>query len=65
MPSPLRGSTRTDPPADRTSLQSRRRFARRQDSWFGKDPRIGWVDWDDPDRADRAVAACRALPRHE
>ncbi len=28
-----------------------RRFARRQESWFHKDPRIAWVDWDDPDRA--------------
>ena len=29
-----------------------RRFARRQDSWFRKDPRISWVGWDDPDRVD-------------
>jgi tRNA dimethylallyltransferase len=34
-----------------------RRFARRQDSWFRKDPRITWVRWDDPDRAAKAVAA--------
>ena len=27
-----------------------RRFARRQDAWFRKDPRIVWVRWDDPDR---------------
>jgi tRNA dimethylallyltransferase len=37
-----------------------RRFARRQDAWFRGDPRIGWVDWDDPDRVDRAVEVCRA-----
>jgi tRNA dimethylallyltransferase len=37
-----------------------RRFARRQESWFGKDPRIRWVDWDDPGRVDRAVEACTA-----
>ncbi len=36
-----------------------RRFARRQDAWFGKDPRITWVDWDDPRLIDRAVEACR------
>jgi tRNA dimethylallyltransferase len=36
-----------------------RRFARRQDAWFGKDPRITWVDWDDPHLVDRAVEACR------
>jgi tRNA dimethylallyltransferase len=38
-----------------------RRFARRQDSWFRKDPRIVWVAHDDPDRVDRAVAAVEAL----
>jgi tRNA dimethylallyltransferase len=37
-----------------------RRFARRQDAWFRGDPRIAWVDWDDPDRVDRAVEVCRA-----
>ena len=34
-----------------------RRFARRQDSWFRKDPRIVWVAHDDPDRVEKAVAA--------
>jgi tRNA dimethylallyltransferase len=38
-----------------------RRFARRQDSWFRKDPRIVWVAHDDPDRVDRAVAAVEAV----
>ncbi|HEY0644840.1 MAG TPA: tRNA (adenosine(37)-N6)-dimethylallyltransferase MiaA [Nocardioides sp.] len=38
-----------------------RRFARRQDSWFRKDPRIVWVAHDDPDRVERAVAAVEAL----
>jgi tRNA dimethylallyltransferase len=38
-----------------------RRFARRQDSWFRKDPRIVWVGYDDPDRLDRAEAAVHAL----
>ncbi len=37
-----------------------RRFARRQDGWFRKDPRIVWVDHDDPDRVEKALAA---LPR--
>ncbi|SEB61662.1 tRNA dimethylallyltransferase [Nocardioides exalbidus] len=37
-----------------------RRFARRQDAWFRKDPRIVWVAHDDPDRADRAAEAVRA-----
>jgi tRNA dimethylallyltransferase len=34
-----------------------RRFARRQDSWFRKDPRVVWVRWDDPRRVDVALAA--------
>ena len=37
-----------------------RRFARRQESWWRKDPRIAWVEHDDPDRADRAAAAVAA-----
>ena len=32
-----------------------RRFARRQDSWFRKDPRITWIRYDDPDLVDSAV----------
>ncbi len=39
------------------TVNGTRRFARRQDSWFRKDPRITWVDWDDPDRATKTVAA--------
>lgn len=34
-----------------------RRFARRQDAWFRKDPRIVWVAHDDPDRVQKAVEA--------
>ena len=40
-----------------------RRFARRQDSWFRKDPRIVWVAHDDPDRVAKAIAAVDALVR--
>ncbi len=36
-----------------------RRFARKQDAWYRKDPRITWVGWDDPDRVAHAVAAVR------
>ncbi|TCJ30408.1 tRNA (adenosine(37)-N6)-dimethylallyltransferase MiaA [Nocardioides jejuensis] len=32
-----------------------RRFARRQDQWFLKDPRVTWLDWDAPDLADQAL----------
>jgi tRNA dimethylallyltransferase len=44
--------------AKQQTISGTRRFARRQDSWFGKDPRITWVDWDDP---DRLAAALRAI----
>jgi tRNA dimethylallyltransferase len=37
-----------------------RRFARRKDAWFTKDPRVVWVEWDDPERVARAVEACVA-----
>ena len=51
----------TEAEARERTVVATRRFARRQESWFGKDPRIAWVDWDAPDRVDRAVAAVRAL----
>ncbi len=38
-----------------------RRFARRQDSWFRKDPRVAWVRHDDPARVERAVEAVAAV----
>jgi len=44
---------------ERTTVATRR-FARRQESWWRKDQRITWVDHDDPDRVDRAVAAVRS-----
>lgn len=41
---------------DRTVIGTRR-FARRQEAWFGKDPRVVWVDWDDPHRLRTAIEA--------
>jgi len=38
-----------------------RRFARRQDRWFRKDPRVAWVPWDAADQVDRAVTTLRPL----
>jgi tRNA dimethylallyltransferase len=35
-----------------------RRFARRQDSWFRKDPRIEWLPYDANDLVERALARC-------
>jgi tRNA dimethylallyltransferase len=37
------------------TAQATRRFARRQDSWFRKDPRITWLPYDDPDLLDKAI----------
>ena len=51
----LRGELTLAEAKERTKAATRR-FARRQDSWFTKDPRITWVDWDDPDRAAKALA---------
>ena len=52
----LRGELSFDEARERTVFATRR-FARRQDSWFRKDPRIVWVRFDDPDRVARALAA--------
>jgi tRNA dimethylallyltransferase len=38
-------------------VRATRRYARRQDSWFGRDDRIVWLSPQDPDLLDRAVAA--------
>ncbi|HEU4513308.1 MAG TPA: tRNA (adenosine(37)-N6)-dimethylallyltransferase MiaA [Nocardioidaceae bacterium] len=46
------------------TIAGTRRFARRQDSWFRKDPRITWVAWDDPDKVTKALAAIDAQ-RHD
>ena len=52
----LRGELSRSEAIEQTKAATRR-FARRQDSWYSKDPRIHWVDWDDPDRVDIALAA--------
>ncbi len=52
----LDGDLTLDEARERTVIATRR-FARRQDSWFRKDPRITWVRYDDPERIGQAVAA--------
>jgi tRNA dimethylallyltransferase len=47
----------TEEEARERTVTGTRRFARRQDSWFRKDPRITWVAHDDPDRLAKALAA--------
>jgi tRNA dimethylallyltransferase len=43
--------------AKEQTIAGTRRFARRQDSWFRKDPRIKWVGSADPDRVEQAMHA--------
>jgi tRNA dimethylallyltransferase len=50
----------TEDDAFEQTVAGTRRFARKQDAWFRKDPRISWVRWDDPRRVARAVSAVRA-----
>jgi tRNA dimethylallyltransferase len=47
------------------TVKATRRFARRQESWFRRDPRITWLAAGAADLADRAVATIRScgLPR--
>jgi tRNA dimethylallyltransferase len=47
----------TEAEAKEQTITGTRRFARRQDSWYRKDPRISWVAWDDPDRVANALSA--------
>jgi tRNA dimethylallyltransferase len=53
----------TEKEAFDATVAGTRRFVRRQDAWFRKDPRITWVTWDDPDRVGAAVRAVEALRR--
>ncbi len=56
----LRGELTEQEARDQTA-QATRRFARRQDSWFRKDPRIVWIGYDDPDLLDKALRSVRSL----
>jgi tRNA dimethylallyltransferase len=41
------------------TIVATRQFARRQLTWFRADPRISWLDWQDPELVARAAALCR------
>lgn len=43
-----------------TTVQATRRLARRQMTWFGRDPRVHWLSADAPDLVDRALALVAA-----
>lgn len=51
----------TEQEAKDATVRGTRRFARRQDAWFRKDPRIVWLPYDAPDLLDRAEAALREV----
>ncbi|QFG27494.1 tRNA (adenosine(37)-N6)-dimethylallyltransferase MiaA [Actinomadura sp. WMMB 499] len=38
------------------TVRTTRRFARRQESWFRRDPRVHWLPYDAPDLVPRALA---------
>jgi tRNA dimethylallyltransferase len=44
----LLAGTISEAEAKEQTIAATRRFARRQDSWFRKDPRIRWLRYDDP-----------------
>jgi tRNA dimethylallyltransferase len=52
------GESDVDQAAEATIIATRQ-FARRQLTWFRADPRITWLDWQDPELAARAAALCR------
>lgn len=41
------------------TIVATRQFARRQLTWFRADPRITWLDWQDPELAGKAAVLCR------
>lgn len=45
--------------AAESTIVATRQFARRQLTWFRADPRIRWLDWQDPRLVERAVELCR------
>lgn len=45
--------------ATEETIIATRQFARRQLTWFRADPRITWLDWQDPSLLVKAAALCR------
>ncbi|MFK0001511.1 tRNA (adenosine(37)-N6)-dimethylallyltransferase MiaA [Paenarthrobacter sp. NPDC090522] len=48
------------PQAAEETIVATRQFARRQLTWFRADPRIHWLDWQDPALVAKAVALTKA-----
>ncbi len=52
----------TEEEAKEETVRATRRFARRQESWFRRDPRVDWLPYDAPDLLDRAFALATRQP---
>ncbi|MEU3309160.1 tRNA (adenosine(37)-N6)-dimethylallyltransferase MiaA [Nocardiopsis sp. NPDC055551] len=50
----------TELEAKESTAQATRRFARRQESWFRRDPRVRWLPYDSPTLTERAMALVEA-----
>ncbi|MER6944854.1 tRNA (adenosine(37)-N6)-dimethylallyltransferase MiaA [Nonomuraea sp. NPDC000554] len=46
----------TEEQAYEETIRATRRFARRQESWFRRDPRVRWLPYDAPDLLERSLA---------
>jgi tRNA dimethylallyltransferase len=46
----------TEEQAFAETVRLTRRFARRQESWFRRDPRVCWLPYDAPDLLERSLA---------
>ncbi|WP_028637434.1 tRNA (adenosine(37)-N6)-dimethylallyltransferase MiaA [Nocardioides sp. URHA0032] len=57
----LAGEISLDEARDRT-VTATRRFSRRQDSWFRKDPRVVWIRYDDPDLVEKSLSKIGRAP---
>jgi tRNA dimethylallyltransferase len=57
----LDGGSTVEQAADETIIATRQ-FARRQLTWFRADPRVTWLDWQNPDLLAKAAALCRTPP---
>ncbi|WP_309073602.1 tRNA (adenosine(37)-N6)-dimethylallyltransferase MiaA [Paenarthrobacter sp.] len=56
----LDGGMTADAAAEETIVATRQ-FARRQLTWFRADPRITWLEWQDPELLAKAVKAAKAV----
>ncbi|MEU5988544.1 tRNA (adenosine(37)-N6)-dimethylallyltransferase MiaA [Spirillospora sp. NPDC047418] len=52
----------TEEQAKEDTVRTTRRFARRQESWFRRDPRVRWLPYDAPDLVERALALIAEEP---